>query len=221
MKTPTNLQFWVDKLKQGEKFSMARWGDGELYCMWGRRGQNSNGCKYYPELRADLIKAMEPRKGFYHGLQCVLPRDEARIMAEYPKINWHETECLSIDVAEGRLYPFIEELRKHKLVIIGNDSIKMVTADLLHWYEFISVPSSNAYDLKQSIMENILSHDTEGIVFLFSCGMAANAIISELHGKAKGTMIDVGHIWDPFTGLMSRCDLEGKTLSDIEKNLHP
>lgn len=218
MKTPTNLQFWVDKLKKGEKFSMARWGDGELYCMWGKQGQNSNGCKYYPELRAALIKAMEPREGFYHGLQCVLPRDEARIMAEYPEINWHETECLSIAVAEGKLYPLLEELKRYRLHFIGNESITPFLEKEFCGSIFTTVPPSNAYDCKERVIDAVNTDKTSQI-FLFSCGMAANAFISELHGKLDATLIDVGHIWDPFAGLMSRCDLEGKTLEDINKNL--
>jgi hypothetical protein len=221
MKTPTNIQFWVDKLKSGEKFSMARWGDGELYCMWGKKGQNSNGCRYYPELRQALLDAMKPREGFYHGLQCVLPRDEARIMQEYPEINWYETECLSIAVAEGKLFPLIEQLRKMDVMVVGNESIQKKTAELINWSEFCTVQPSNAFDERDSVLDAVRMCAESEKVVLFSCGMAANAFISELHGKVDATLIDVGHIWDPFTGLMSRCDLEGKTLSDIEKNLHP
>jgi hypothetical protein len=220
MKTPTNLQFWVDKLKKGEKFSMARWGDGELYCMWGKKGQNSNGCRYSPELRQSLLDSMKPREGFYHGLQRVLPRDEERIMKEYPEINWYETECLSEAVANGELYPLIEQLNlTEDLHMIGNESIQWKTAELIDWDDFCTVPPSNAFDLREIVMQCVRNTGSKG-VYLFSCGMAANAFISELHGTVDGSLIDLGHIWDPFTGLMSRCDLEGKTLEDINKNLH-
>lgn len=222
MKTPTNIQFWVDKLKKGEHFSMARWGDGELYCMWGKKGQNSNGCKYYPELRQALLEAMKGKdEKFYYGLQRVLPRDEKRIMEEYPEINWHETECFSEAVAAGGLYPLIEQLNKMDILVIGNKNIESATAQIIDWNEFCTVQASNAYDEREAVLEAVKNCSGKEKVVLFSCGMAANAFIAELHGKVDGWLIDLGHIWDPFTGLMSRCDLEGKTLEDINKNLVP
>lgn len=215
MKYQTNLKFWVDKLKSGEKFSMARWGDGELYCMWGKKGGNSNGCRYSPELREALVKAMEPREGFYHGLQRVLPVDEKKILEQYPNVDWYETECLSEAVAEGKLYPLIEQLKKMRCHFIANETISPFLDEHFAFNLHTIFPKSNAYDSQLNIVP------VDGTVYLFSCGMAANAWISQLHGKADCWLIDVGHIWDPFTGLMSRCDLEGKTLQDINRNLKP
>lgn len=215
MKHQTNLQFWVNKLKSGEKFSMARWGDGELLCMWGRKGGNSNGCRYSPELRDALLKAMEPKQGFYYGLQRVLPRDEKRTLDEYPNIEWYETECLSEAVANGELYPLIEQLQKMNCHFIVNDTIVPFLDKHFKNSERTLVPKCNAYD------SNTVINPIDNVVYLFSCGMAANAWIYNLHGKADCWLIDVGHIWDPFVGLMSRCDLEGKTLEDISKNLKP
>lgn len=222
------LQFWVDKLKNGEKFSMARWGDGELYCMWGRNGKNSNGCRYSPELRAALLAAMIPKEGFYHGLQRVLPHDEARVKREYPNIEWYDTEVFSIAVAEGKLFPFIEQLRKMPLTVISNKDVFPTVTSVLsgekqnHINYTIEVQKSNAYEEKEWVIEAIMRRANDGPrVYLFSCGMAANAFIHELHGKVDGWLIDAGHIWDPFYGLMSRCDLEGKTMEDIDKNLKP
>lgn len=206
------LQFYVDKLKNNEKFSLARYGDGELYCMWGRKGGNSNGCRYSPELRQALLKSMEPKEGFIHGLQRVLPRDEERIVKEYPHIEWYDTEIFSEAVAEGRLYPFIEQLKKMSVVMIGNQTIKPI-AEMLK-AEFVEVPRCNAFDF------DIVIPKHKNTVYLFSCGMAANAFVYNLH-NADNWYLDVGHIWDPFVGLMSRCDLEGKTKEDIEKNLKP
>lgn len=218
MKLSKDLQFYVDKLKNGEKFSLARYGDGELYCMWGRQGGNSNGCRYSPELREALLDSMKHKDDptFIYGLQRVLPRDEERVMLEYPDHTWYDTEIFSEAVANGELYPLIEQLRKMKVVVIGNTSIKDAVELIFEPIEFIEVPPSNAFDHPISFKK----HEGD-IVYLYSCGMAANAFIADAHGKIDGWLIDVGHIWDPFAGLMSRCDLEGKTKEDIEKNLCP
>jgi hypothetical protein len=206
------LDYYVDKLKRGEKFSLARYGDGELLCMWGRHGGNSNGCRYSPELRQALLDSMVPRENFIHGLQRVLPKDEQRIMFEYPSIDWHDTEFLSEAVANGELFPLIEQLRKMKTVSIYKRDITKILPD----NRSVIVPPCNTYDIREDVLKEIHGAD----VYLFSCGMAANALISELHGKVDAWLIDVGHIWDGFFGEMSRCDLEGKSIEEINRNLH-
>lgn len=210
-----NLQYYVDKLKRSEKFSLARYGDGEFYCMWGKQGQNSNGCRYSPELQQALHDSMNHQYDptFIYGMQRVLPQDQARAEKDYPETDWHDTEIFSEAVANGELFPLIQQLKKMRLVVIGNAEIRPFIFEHFNAY-FVEVPKSNAFDFKPKIPF------WRNTVYLFSCGMAANAFISELHGKVDAWLIDVGHIWDPFVGSMSRCDLEGKTMEDINENLH-
>lgn len=209
------LDYYIDKMKRGEKFSLVRYGDGELLCMWGKQGGNSNGCRYSKELREALLDSMghigDPT--FIYGLQRVLPQDERRVMAEYPDVDWHDSEFLSEAVANGELYPFIKQLRDMKVATIYKRNPKDIIGNK---HAFI-VPPDNSYDLNEGITKFVMETDAD--VYLFSCGMAANAIISQLHGKKDAFLIDVGHIWDGFFGEMSRCDLEGKTIEDINKNL--
>lgn len=210
-----NLQHYIEKLKKGEKFSLARWGDGEMYCMWGSRStHNANGCRYSPELRRALLDSMhhETDPTFIYGMQEVLTRDRKRIEEEYPNIDWHDSEFLSKAVAKGKLYPFIKQLQKMKIIVISNSDIRPFIFKHFNAY-FIEVPKSNAFDHKPEIPI------WDNVIYLFSCGMAANVFISELHGKVNSWLIDVGHIWDPFVGNMSRCDLEGKTEEEINRNL--
>lgn len=218
-----NLQYYVDKLKNGEKFSLARYGDGEMLCMWGKQGGNSNGCRYSPELREALLDSMKHKDDptFIYGMQRVLPADRARMEKEYPDVDWYDSEIFSEAVANGELYPLIAQLRKKSVVVIGNMSIYPICELLGTGVQFIEVQPSNSYEEKDFVISTITNILNDGDIYLFSCGMAANAFISELHGKIDGWFIDVGHIWDPFVGLMSRCDLEGKTKEDIERNLKP
>jgi hypothetical protein len=214
-----DLSFYVGKLARGEKFSLARYGDGELYCMWGKKGENSNGCRYSPELRMALIDSMKHWNdpSFIYGLQRVLPQDQERAEREYPEIKWYDSEIFSEAVANGELFPVIEQLRNMRVIFIGNESIYPIINKLFPNSHFIQVEKSNAFEDRDFVMDK-LKHGESGWVHAFSCGMAANAFVSELHGDGNWN-IDLGHIWDPFTGNMSRCDLEGKTMVDIEKNL--
>lgn len=211
-----NLQWYVDKLIRGEKFSLARWGDGEILCMRGKQGQNSNGCRYSPELRQALLDSMkyEYDPTFIYGMQRVLPKDRKWLENQYPRVDWHDTEIFSEAVAQGKLYPLIEQLKKMPLTFVANRTVLPFIKKEFPDAQFIEVQNPNAYDNPPIFIM------FENRVYLFSCGMAANAFIAELHGKVDGWLLDVGHIWDPFVGNMSRCDLEGKTMEDIEKNLH-
>lgn len=207
-----NLQYYVDKLKKGEKFSLARYGDGEMYCMWGKQGQNSNGCRYSPELRQALLDSMKHKDdpSFIYGMQRVLPHDRERIEREYPDIDWHDTEIFSEAVANGELYPLIEQLRKMNVTIIWNSDISSVLPNS----RLIKIPSSNAFDLRDEIISKIDNSE----VIIFCCGMAANALIGELHNRIDAFLLDLGHIFDPAIGLLSRCDLEDKSLEELQKN---
>lgn len=213
------LQYYVDKLKNGERFSLARYGDGELYCMWGRSGRNSNGCWYSSKLSHALNRSLKHKDDptFIYGLQRVLPKDQER--AEKYDVNWHDSEFLGEAVANGELYPLIKQLRKMNVCFIGNESIKPVL-DYFPGASFVEVPPDNAYEEHERVISEIKNYGIAD-VYLFSCGMASNAFISRLHGKVNAFLIDVGHIWDPFVGKMSRCDLIGKTKKDIDRNLKP
>jgi len=224
MKSQENLTYYVNKLKNGERFSLARYGDGELYCMWGKSGGNSHGCRYSPELRASLWDSLKHYKDptFIYGLQRVLPRDEKNMggSMEMSMVNWYDSEIFGEAVASGELYPLIEALKGTRNILVANKRLRDVRKHL-NSVDFIDVPFTNSFDKKDEIIKRIKKADGLGVVFLFSAGMGANAIIGELHGQIQGSMLDLGHIWDPFIGDMSRCDLEGKTQEEINKNLCP
>ena len=210
MKIQNPLQYYVDKIAKGETYSLARYGDGELLCMRGRQGANSNGCYYTSELRVGLVDSMEPRPNFIHGMQRVLPNDEGYMLEFWHNIKWHDSEVFGEAAAEGELDNFIAEVNKHPVTVIGNYSIRDATLKLFPNRWFIEIPPMNALTDKLRVIDSILWEDRfskEPKVYLFSAGMAANVMVSELHGRVKGWLLDVGHIWDPFAGSRSRCDL--------------
>lgn len=212
MKIQNPLQYYVDKIAKGETYSLARYGDGELLCLWGKKGGNSNGCKYTPELKDGLWNSLswyeDPH--FIYGLQRVLPHDEIETINQWKEITWHDSEVFGEAAAKGELDNFMAEVNKHPVTVIGNYSIRDATLKLFPNRWFIEIPPMNALTDKLRVIDSILWEDRfskEPKVYLFSAGMAANVMVSELHGRVKGWLLDVGHIWDPFAGSRSRCDL--------------
>lgn len=214
------LQYYVDRLKNKEYFSLARYGDGEWYCMWGRRGKNSNGCDYYPELRMNLLQTLTPKEGFIHGMQRILPMDLKKALGMTKDIEWLDSEIFGDELVAGGLYPLIEQLRKMKVVIISNKTVRDIK-NMIDYDHFIEVPAFNAYDHRQRVYKEIFEYGKPA-VYLFSCGMAANVFVYDLHNKIKNSFfIDIGHIWDPFVGILSRFNLHGLTQEQILRNLCP
>lgn len=202
-----NLQHYVDKMKNGEKFSLIRFGDGEMLCIRGVQGENCDGTSYSPKLRKGLISSTtikDPQ--FIYGMQRVMPDDKQRFERMFPEIDWHDSEFLADSVAKGELYPFIEQLKKMKTIIIGNKDLKK--ASTLIGAKFIEIPDRNAYDTEYPIKEKL--KDT---VVLFSAGMSSNPWIAE-HWDKDNWYIDVGHIWDGYVGKMIRT-----YLSEIPKDI--
>jgi hypothetical protein len=191
--------------------------------MWGRGSKNSNGCHYTEHLKHDLKRSFRHINdpSFIYGMQHVLPADLDLAQKMYP-VEWYDSEIFGEALASGDLYPLIAQLRLMNTVVIGNESIKKDVARVFYNTKFIEVPPSNAHEQKEFILGKCYQHAPA--VFLFSCGMAANAFIADLHGQEFMTdsfLLDMGHIWDPFAGNMSRCDLEGKSQQEIERNLFP
>lgn len=227
------LQWYVDRLANNDYFSLARYGDGELYCMWGHEGENCDGSAYTPELRRDLQislkQAMHRKKNeFIYGLQRVLPVDATRLLRAYPNIHWHDSEIFGDALVEGTLFPLIDQLRNMRTVIIGNHAHCYVYATTgIRSDCIIEIPKTNAHVEKLKVYESILRDRCDSplpTAYLFSCGMAANVFISELHElKLPNTfLLDLGHIWDPFIRSgVTRGNTENLTDEQIRRNLRP
>lgn len=194
------LSFYTDKILNKEQFSLARYGDGEWLCLFGKRGTNSNGCEYTDALRKGLEKSLHHEEpNFYYGMQRILPY-QARQVDAYVKKDWVDSEIFTDELARGKLKPFIDALRTVPTVIIGNETLK---AAPIPYQDFIEVRNPNAYEDRERVYNTILWG--KPAVYLFSCGMAAGVFVSQLHGKVPGaTFIDIGHVWDIFVGVKSR-----------------
>ncbi len=220
------LWWYVEKIEHNESFSLARYGDGELYCIWGREGENSHGCKYSPELRKSLQESLhahitDPK--FIYGLQRVLEPDAHRIMSE-TRCVWYGSELFGDELVNGRLYPLFEILRKRRVVVFANAECSGAARKILPDAGNVVIPRTNSYNYKGAVYQafEYYMRDNRQTIFLFSAGMGATAFVHELHGiYPLATLIDFGHIWDAFAGENSRCNLEGIDPEIIAKNLCP
>lgn len=221
------LSWYVNQLKAGIHYSLARYGDGELLCMWGRTGQNCDGSDYTPDLQKALLSSLRHAgdETFIYGLQHVLPEDKQRAYTDWPQITWYDSEILGDALVAGELFPFINQLRQMETVIIGNATHGPIV-DLLQSEYFVEIPSKNAFEEYRRVIDDCWRYAKRhpDTVFLFSAGMAANVFVADLHrslGPRQVWLLDVGHIWDVFVGNPPRSNTENMTVEDINRNLKP
>jgi len=200
------IEWWVKQIKEDKYFSLARFGDGELLCIMGKKGHNSHGCNYTPELRADLIKAaVKVDRRYFKGLQRVLPKMAEQFKDLTSQPDWYDSEVFADALATGKLKPFFEALKNKHVIFISSEEKQAIYKYLkFKSADFYTVPFTNAHVKKNGIIRIILETNKPG-VYLFACGMAAGTMVNELHGKIKDSFfIDIGHILDPFIGDLSR-----------------
>ena len=226
---PAPLSFYTDKLNSGEQFSLARYGDGELQCLFGWEGGNCDGCDYTPELKEGLTRSLSlDEPDLIHGLQRVLPKDEIEfvkllVRLHSPITDWYDTDVFTESLMAGEFYPMIEALRSRPTVIVSNATVRRIRS-IISYELYIETPTKNSYEHVSTIANQILMHSRLArgpIVYLLSCGMTATVLVSELHGRVNGWLIDIGHIWDVFLGRATRSYAMKMTREQIEKNLCP
>jgi hypothetical protein len=219
------LSFYAGKLRRGETFSLARYGDGEIHCMSGREGQTCDGCAYRPDLREALLASLgHEEPDFFYGLQRVLPHDAedlGRILAALgaPERQWLDSGVLAQSVIDGEFFPLLDALRRMDTVVVSNADVRLISR-ILPYRHFIETPKSDTWLAKDRVIAEVLGCGPA--CYLFSCGMTACVLVSELHGKMPGSwFLDVGHVWDVFLGRNTRGWMKTMNPFRTARNLCP
>lgn len=220
------LDWYTAKLRRCEPYSSLLYGDGEFQVLMGERtGQAfTHYCEVvtpslvtemWDSLRnpdADLVRGTDPILVHYRDYGG---SDYNSVFALGSRIERTLTEAGLGDmemangtiwetcVRDGLLGPFLQELRDHPLIVIGNSGLKTL-ARRLDAYAFIDVPETNAAaSLDQLERRTLISH-TPGAVYLLCMGLGAIPLIMRLRRiNRDGTYLDLGSVLDVFAGLGS------------------
>ena len=219
------LSFFVDKLNAREPFAFARYGDGELQCMLGMRGENCDGTVYTSDLAAALrLTLTEPRDYLYAIGPKVTSRDnlfakQAKAFLENCNVKeWHNTETFLNASLAGELGSFIAALHRKLIMVVGNENHRCLF-DLLPLTLLTKTSSQNAWGDYRNLSREILKEAWRVDTILFSAGMTSKVIIWELypHLGATHTLIDCGSLWDMYCGVRSRSYARRLSDADIER----
>ena len=109
----------------------------------------------------------------------------------------------------GLLAPFVRELRRHDVALVGPAHMKRLDDRVLDPARHIKVPDSTAWEYAEAVTERVYAAINGGCdLVLFSAGQGSCLMIHALWGdpyvRANATLIDTGSMWDPYCNVNSR-----------------
>lgn len=195
------------KLRSGENFKFARYGDGEAACMLGKIGHNCDGHEYFPELGAALNNAFYSNPDYMVGIQPLMVQQgtwSKLIQREgYPK-NIYDADVLHSASIDGRLRDFVESIQDRHVIVVGQTHLRML------FEKVIEIPERNCWNEFNDISEEIFiqyeyARLAGGVktVFLLCASMMSEVLIHRFKDR-DCTIIDCGSVFDVYCNKPSR-----------------
>jgi hypothetical protein len=216
------LSYYVDLLKENKPFCFVRYGDGEWLTILGFYGlHNSNGCTFTRELSEDLRAVLKRQNPYYHAILKVAKRERdvnfngglvpygLSSISKFLDDNkiglyWYNGDVLLNANLEGKLWPLIEQIRKRRILYIGNERLRGLNGrgvGLFDFITYIQVPPQNTHSIKAQLVETVKTFIPKyKIDFIgWSAGLASKVFIDEVFmAYPDVTQIDFGSTFDAF-----------------------
>jgi len=213
--------YYVDKLSSGEPFAFARYGDGEWLAVLGRCGvRNADGCttdRALSDLLCDVVKAQRP---YQHAMLTIAKRrfgDEIDAWLQENEVTmpWYNGNVFLYQSLKGNLFPLISEIRKRRVLFVGNNHLRGLDKRGFFEYEdYVESPPVDAYKSKDRIMKDVFRSINENrIDFIgWAAGFAAKIFIDEVFFRhPEITQIDFGSMFDGYFEPLPHIRAMGKT----------
>lgn len=213
-----DLNWHLKRLQNEEYYSFVRYGDGEWEALFRDSGDSRGHGKYKltpwsKKAMNDALAKYYTEKDLFFGCQA----SRAKLMNQQSrdflqrhkllKINWIYSDAFHTPSKQGKLFPLIREMRKHKIIFIGPKFLRRSPEKLFKYIDFIEIPEGVGWFSKTTPKEILLRKKKfgNGILYSFSAGIGTNILIPNLHRQMQGNfLIDFGSLWDPFCGRNSR-----------------
>jgi hypothetical protein len=203
-----SIEQFVELIEEEPGFSFARISDGGFFCLQGRRGYNCDGVAYSRE-QADALTAMLKDPTIYHGITSIaihVAHAAEWLHSKGIKVDWYDADVMNKASDEGKLFPFIECLRRRKIVFCGPSHLFKLGGFRIQ--KFVECHPSEAFEEVDELEAEISYHvgKINADTVLLSAGQgAAPTLVSRLHRlHPELVVLDTGSIWDPYVHVFSR-----------------
>ena len=213
--TTLPLSWYVDRLTNRQPFALARYGDGEWQAILGYPGGTTveDYYTYTDDLRSELrasLKKPHLADNYQYAVagQSFIGTKQGEINGYLAKINspiqWYESQVMQEAFRAGEAFPLINALRGLDMIYVG-PAFNLALSQQLGFRRFVVVPQTNAFEQFPRIYNDIseLIIDKRPDAICFSAGAATNCLIWWLWCN-EVTMVDLGSMFDPIVGRMSR-----------------
>ena len=210
------LEFYIERLATKKYFAMPVYGDGEWMCLINDPEiiTDTLGGDNHPLLTSTFENNIY-RDNVYYGTsfetiyRCI-PTHKIKKLIQYLEnkrailegINWHDGRIILLKFIEGKLFLFIEQLRKMRVVVIGNEKLRVLKDKVFDYDYFIGISKSRqrGYDFIGIIEKEIRKYrQKKDTVFLLACGHAAPVVIQRMFLEMPDNyFIDIGKGLDFF-----------------------
>tara|TARA_B100000886_G_scaffold322625_1_gene265772 strand:+ start:138 stop:1055 length:918 start_codon:yes stop_codon:yes gene_type:complete len=210
------IDFFTKKFLLNENFTFVKYGDGELICMIGGKGEN---CDYHPyseKLKDELIKSFSNLFQNFDDVYLAEWEDNLiKTREEFISSNdfhpkYADYECfltLDSNLKDRKLLDFYKLLKnsERKKVFIGPKKLTNVKG-MLNIDEFINVPIINAYSEYESVINELKNIGVEkDNIYILCCSMMSCVVCSDLKKlNSEITILDIGSGFDPIFGVKTR-----------------
>lgn len=240
---PLPLNWFVNRLRDSEPFTFARYGDGEWLTILGFYGiTNSNGCTFTKALSDDMRAALARHNDYHHAILKIARRKRevpyqgnqhpygGSVIDKWLKDNeialdWYNGDVLLEESLEGKLFPLIEQIREKRVLYVGNHRLKglnMRGIGFFPYTAYIEPPPQNAHEVIDDILYDVYRAIRKyKIDFIgWSSGLAAKVMIDEVYMRfPEVTQIDFGSMFDGYFRAMPNV-LPAGSRSYIRKGKH-
>ena len=210
------IDFFTKKMLNNENFTFVKYGDGEIICMIGGKGEN---CDHHPyseklakELEISFVKLLKFYDDVYlaEWIDNLVKTRESYINVNGLKPKFADYECfltLKENLSDKKLLNFYTLIKntKRKKIFVGPKKLKKVTT-MLEIDNFVEVPIINAFSDYERVMNELVQIGVDNDnIYILCCSMMSCLICSDLKEMNKEiTLLDIGSGLDPIFGERTR-----------------
>ena len=214
---------FYEKLKNGENFSIARYGDGEMIAMRGETissgyGEwNTNGTDPRYSIARDYLatsfKFKDP--GYYVGIVCPCCQGMDNFNKMKSESGQEDSQLTYANIFVNSNYGFFVQnfiplFREKRVILVANKNSKV--QNLPFGGEFIGV-EYDAWVKNIDLVEQLEKANIQNTLFLFACGPLGKILAQRLWANNKNnTYLDIGSTLHPW--LESDINIRGYYTND-------
>lgn len=193
----------LENVKNKKPFKFARYGDGEIYCMKGKAGQNCDNHFYFPDLGACLRNSINPEPEFMVGIQPLsvdhLYSDVEGYFGHFKRL--YNADALHNASIEGSLHELTTALEGRYIILVGPAHLADFFRECVH----IVIPNQNCWTEYEAVRQQIEFH-VEGInnAVVVLCASMMSEVLIDWFADHHHTFIDAGSVFDPYCRVISR-----------------